>query len=79
MSPSIACTANGGRGRGKKVKLPGSQDMILNSTHFKKNKYSFTSISTLEFLVLGSNNEHANWNFIPYAPCLCSFTYIWTG
>lgn len=57
--PSVACTANGGRGRRKVVKMSGSQDTVLNSIHFKKNKSSFTTISTSEFSAAGSNNEHA--------------------
>lgn len=57
--PSFACTANGGRGRRKTVKLSGSQDKVVNSTNSKKNKSKFASIPTSEFSVSGSNNDHA--------------------
>lgn len=58
-SREVPSVANGGRGRRKTVKLSDSQDTVVNSTHFKKNKSSFTSISTSEFSFAGSNNEHA--------------------
>lgn len=55
--PSLACTANGGRGRRKTVKLSAPQDKVVNSTIFK-NKSVSTLISTSEFSVAGSNSNY---------------------